>query len=105
MKNILKFLLALNDALYLFQVHIPVFIIWIACILFQVPYLASWFKIGVGVYLVLLVWRLIQDRRIMPLKTKNDLLAYLVGLNISVVLGLLSFPIIGLLFYFSKEEK
>lgn len=103
-KNFLKLLLALNDALYLFRVHISIFIIWVLCILFQIPYLSLWFEIGVVVYIVLIIWRLFQDKKIMPLKNKRDLLAYMVGLNISVVLSVLSFPLIFLLIYFSKEE-
>lgn len=96
------FLLKLNHRCYSFSFHIPLLLLWVTAIAIKVPYLAPWLQVGLLVYFSLMIWRYTQDKRLMPLKTKEDALSYLVGFNISVVFSLLSFLIILIL---KTDEK
>lgn len=89
--------------------HTPVLIGWIwATINFNNP-LTIWFKIGLAIWVGLLVYRLVQDRNLKKhlqshakMFREKGILPYVVGLNISVVLGPLSIPLVFLVAKYSK---
>jgi hypothetical protein len=95
-------LFKLNNKLYNFYFHVPVLIILLLVLKFQSPfYVAAWINIGFAIWAMLLLFRLYQDKQLMPLKNKKDLLGYIVGFNICLVLG----PLSVLLFLALKNYK
>lgn len=109
MEKIIKFLFKLNNKLYNLKFHTPILIIWIWTIINFNNLISMWFKVGLVIWVGLLIFRFYQDRSIKKhlkfhWKTfkENGILPYVVGLNITVVFGLLSIPLVFLVSKYSK---
>lgn len=110
LEKITNSLLDLNNYLYNYVSHLIILVLWIAALVYRVPHLTTWFAIGLVIWVLLFLWRMYQDNfsisvLIYMWNENKGPLSFLVGLNLCVVLSLLSFPIIFLLAYVSRKQE
>lgn len=88
-----RFLFKLNDLLYNWPCQLSIFLFWFFVL---IKTGLVWFKIGLVIWIVLLIFRLLRKE----VPEKSPILGWLVGLNIIVLFSVLTFP---LLLFLKKE--
>lgn len=97
MNKIAQSLLRLNNKLYNYYFHTPVFLIWFSLLVRNAPYVAKWFWIGLLIYIFMMAYRLWHEKK----RYDSNFLGYLVGLNLLVIFG----PLIFALLYILKDYQ
>lgn len=89
MESIFEFLFKINHRLYNWKSHLSILAVWIWLLIFPPHFLVRyWILIGVFFWIMLWVVRILQKDSPPNLKNLKDLLGYLVGLNIPVLVYL-----------------
>lgn len=91
----MDFLFKINQKLYNWPAHLIIFTAWVSFLMSgSNKIISSWIVIGLSFYMALWIYQIIRNPNYLKNALKDDnYLAFLVGLNIAVVLGILAIPL------------
>ena len=100
----INFLFKLNNTLYTYLFHVPFLALWMYLMTHGI--FTNWFVAGITYWALLAAYRSITSgpEEVKQIFKEDGMLAFLVGLNIAVLLGPIS-PLLSVMLYFVQKQQ